>query len=225
MFPVKRNTIVLFVILILLAVFGWAGWANWMYHRQQAERRAALAVKKSETAPYANTPASAADMGDIAGMPSPLVNKPAPAFTLQDVNGKKISLADYKGKALLLNFWATWCGPCKIETPWLVQLRDKYASQGFEVLGISSEGDGYTPADKTGWAQDRAAIQAFATQMKVSYPMLMGGDSISKPYGGVEDLPTSFFVNRDGTIVATQVGLTSESDIESNIRKALGAGK
>ncbi|HEU5350685.1 MAG TPA: redoxin domain-containing protein [Terracidiphilus sp.] len=218
---VKRNTIVLFIVVFLLAVFGWAGWANWMYHHQQAERRAALAQKESETAPYANAP----DTGDIAGIPSPLVDKPAPAFTLQTVDGRKVSLADYKGKALLLNFWATWCGPCKIETPWIVQLRDKYAPQGFEVLGISSEGDGYTPANKAGWAQDRAAIQAFTKQMKVPYPMLMGGDSISKPYGGIEELPTSFFVNRNGTIVASQVGLTSESDIESNIRKALGEGK
>ncbi|MGB6975552.1 MAG: TlpA disulfide reductase family protein [Terracidiphilus sp.] len=223
MFPVKRNTIVLFVVLILLAVFGWAGWANWMYHRQEAERRAALALKNSETAPYANS--AAADIGDIAGMPSPLVNKTAPSFTLQDVNGKNVSLADYKGKAVLLNFWATWCGPCKIETPWIVQLRDKYAAQGFEVLGISTEGDGYTPADKTGWAKDRSAIEAFAKQMKVPYPMLMGGDSIATPYGGVEALPTSFFVNRDGTIVASWIGGMSESDIESGIRKALGEGK
>lgn len=221
---VKRNTIVLFVVVILLAVFGWAGWANWMYHRQEAERRAALALKNSETAPYANASADDSD-SDVAGIPTPLVGKPAPAFTLQDVNGKKISLADYKGKALLLNFWATWCGPCKIETPWLVQLQDKYASQGLQIIGISTEGDGYTPANKAGWAQDRSAIEDFIKQMKIPYPMLMGGDSISKPYGGVEALPTSFFVNRDGTIVATQVGITSESEIEGHIRKALGEGK
>ena len=219
---VKRDTLVLFAVLLILAVLGWAGWANWMYHRQQAERAAALAAKLTEAAPFANAPD---DASGIAGIPSPLVNQPAPAFTLTTVDGKKISLADYKGKALLLNFWATWCGPCKIETPWLVELRDKYAAQGFEVIGISTEGDGYTPADKAGWAQDHAAVQSFITQMKVPYPMLMGGDSIAKPYGGVAELPTSFFVNRDGTIVASQIGLTSESEIESNIRKALGEAK
>ena len=70
---------------------------------------------------------------------SPLLGKPAPEFTLEDLSGKKLSLASYKGKAVLINFWATWCGPCKIETPWLIELRNQYAAQGFEVLGISAD--------------------------------------------------------------------------------------
>ena len=69
------------------------------------------------------------------------MGKPAPTSPSKTCSGKKVSLASYKGKAVLINFWATWCGPCKIETPWLVELRNQYASQGFEILGISTEGD------------------------------------------------------------------------------------
>ena len=128
----KRNTFVLFVVLFLLAVFAWAGWANWEYRKQAAEERLALAAK-AELVPDA--------AGNIPQHMSPFLNRPAPEFTLQNLNGKKVSLSSYKGKAVLVNFWATWCGPCKLETPWLVELRKQYASQGFEMLGIDTEGD------------------------------------------------------------------------------------
>ena len=152
---------------------------------------------------------------------SPLDGKPAPAFALEDLNGKKVSLADYKGKAVMLNFWATWCGPCRIETPWIVELRQKYAAQGFEVLGVDTEGDDLKKDDKAGWAKAKAAASKFVAEEEVPYPVLLDGDSISRGYGGLDDLPTSFFVDRKGVVVAAQVGLTSEQEIESNIRKAL----
>ena len=117
---------------------------------------------------------------------------------------------------------STWCGPCKIETPWLVELRNQYAAQGFEVLGVSTEADDLQQDDKAGWAKDKAAIAKFVQEEQMPYPVLLDGDSISKPYGGLDDLPTSFFVDRNGTVVATQLGLTSKDDIEANIKKALG---
>jgi cytochrome c biogenesis protein CcmG/thiol:disulfide interchange protein DsbE len=209
----RRNTLVVTAVLLILAIFAWAGWANWEYRKQAAERQLALATEQGELVPDAS--------GGTATYVSPLKDKPAPAFVLQDINGKKVSLASYKGKAVLLNFWATWCGPCKIETPWIVSLRNKYAPQGFEVLGISTEGEDLKPDDTAGHAKDKAAIEKFVQQMKVSYPMLMDGDSISKPYGGLDDLPTSFYVDRKGTVIAAQVGLSSESDMEANIKKAL----
>ena len=211
----KRNTLVLFAVLFLLAAFAWAGWANWEYRKQAAEARLA-SVAKGELV---------AGAGDIPQYISPLLHKPAPDFTLLDLNGKKVSLARYKGNAVLINFWATWCGPCKIETPWLVELNNQYAPQGLEIVGISTEGDDLQKGDKEGWANDKAAIEKFVQQEKVPYTVLMDGDSISRPYGGVEELPTSFFVDRNGTVVATQLGLTSKEDIESNIKKALSAGK
>ncbi len=210
--PFRRDTLVLTTVLFILAIFAWAGWANWEYRRQEAERLLASEAQ-GELVP--------APGGGTLEYITPLMDKPAPAFDLDNLSGKKVSLASYRGKALLINFWATWCGPCRLETPWLVELRDKYAAQGFEVLGIDTEGDDVTPVDKAGWAKDEAAVDKFAQQMKVPYPMLLDGDSISRQYGGLDDLPTSFFVDRNGKVVAAQVGLTSESDIEGNIKKAL----
>ena len=210
----KRNTLVLFAVLVILAIFGWSGWANWQYRKQAAER--ALA-----SAEHGELVADAG--GNAPQYISPLKGKPAPAFTLEDLGGKKVSLADYKGKAVLINFWATWCGPCKIETPWLVELRNQYAGQGFEVLGISTEGDDLAPDDKAAWVKEKAAIAKFVKEEKMPYPVLINGDSLSKPYGGLDSMPTSFYVDRNGTIVAAQMGLTSKDDMEANIRKALGA--
>ncbi len=209
----KRNTLVLGAVLFILAVFAWAGWANFEYRKQTAERR------------MAGMPQGEFVVDAATGTPqyvSPLKGKPAPNFTLEDLSGKKVSLSSYKGKAVLVNFWATWCAPCKIETPWLVELRNQYAPQGFEILGVSAEGDDLKAGDKAGWAKEQAEITRFVRQMKVSYPMLMNGDSISRLYGGLDELPTSVFVDRNGIVVAAQLGLTSKADIESNIHKALG---
>jgi thiol-disulfide isomerase/thioredoxin len=212
-FPVRRNRLVLFIVLFVLAVFAWAGWANWEYRQQEAARRAALAAKQAQMMP-------AMSMSGTLDYVAPLEGKPAPAFTLTGLDGKKISLANYQGKALLINFWATWCGPCKIETPWIVDLRNRYAAQGFEVLGIDTEGDDAKPGSEA-WTKDRAAVEKFVKQQKMPYPVLFGGDSISKPYGGLDDLPASFYVNRKGVVVASQVGIDSESAMEANIKKAL----
>jgi|CZKL01.1.fsa_nt_gi cytochrome c biogenesis protein CcmG/thiol:disulfide interchange protein DsbE len=212
----KRNTLVLGAVLVILAIFAWAGWANWEYRKQAAEKLLANAAKGELVVAAA---------GDSPQYRSPLVGKSAPDFALQDLSGKKVSPSSFKGKAVLLNFWATWCAPCKLETPWLVELRNQYAAQGFEVLGVSTEGDDLKQDDKEGWARDKTAIQKFVQLEKVPYPMLMDGDSISNSYGGLDSMPTSFFIDRNGTVVAAQLGLTSKDDIESNIRKALGTGK
>jgi cytochrome c biogenesis protein CcmG/thiol:disulfide interchange protein DsbE len=208
---VKRNTLVISVVLFLLAGFAWAGWANFEYRKQATERLLASAERGELVVAAA---------GDAPQYLSPLQGKTVPEFTLEDLNGKKISLADYKGKALLINFWATWCAPCKIETPWLVELRNQYSAQGFEILGVSMDDlDRDDPAKLSGEKKD---IARFVQQMKMPYPVLIGGDSISKPYGGLDDLPTSFFVDRNGIVVAAQLGLTSKDEIEAKIKKSLG---
>ncbi|MGD0731411.1 MAG: TlpA disulfide reductase family protein [Terracidiphilus sp.] len=205
----KRNTVVITAVLAILAVFAWAGWANWEYRKQAAER-ALASVAKGELVPNA---AGGADYL------SPLKGKAAPAFALEDLKGQKVSLASYKGKAVLINFWATWCGPCKIETPWLIELRNQYAAQGFEILGISV--DDLDRDDAKMLSSEKKEIAQFVEKMHMPYPVLIGGDSISTPYGGLDELPMSFFVNRSGTVVATQMGLTSKDDIEAKIKKAL----
>lgn len=217
----KRNTFVLFVTLFVLAAFAWAGWANYEYRRQAAEKMLAGAGHAELVAAGSST----AGATDDNIPPSPLVGKPAPPFTLQDLNGNKVSLASYKGKAVLINFWATWCGPCKLETPWIVQLRDQYAGQGFEVLGIDSEGDDLPDSDKAGLAKQKTAVAEFVKQEHMPYPVLLGGDSLEKPYGGLDAMPTSYYVDRNGTIVAAQMGISSKDDMEAKIRKIIGAGK
>jgi cytochrome c biogenesis protein CcmG/thiol:disulfide interchange protein DsbE len=209
----KRNTVVLGIVLVILAIFGWAGWANWEYRKQAAERLLANAGQGELVASAAGDPQSM----------SPLVGKPAPGFALEDLSGRKVSLSSYKGKAVLVNFWATWCGPCKLETPWLVELRNQYARQGFEVIGIST--DDIDRTDPKAFGDTKKEIATFVQQMHMPYPVLIEGDSLSKPYGGLDSMPTSFYVDRNGTIVAEQMGITSKDDIEANIRKALnGAG-
>jgi thiol-disulfide isomerase/thioredoxin len=142
-------------------------------------------------------------------------------FTLVDLQGKKVSLADYKGKAVLLNFWATWCGPCKLEIPWLEKLRDQYKSQGFEVLGIES--DNYD-TDPKAYASYKSGVEKSAAALGVNYPILLGGDSISEPYGGLDGLPNSFYVDRKGIVTAQIVGLADRDEIEANIKKAIASG-
>ncbi len=210
----KRNTLVITAVLFILAIFAWAGWANWEYRRQVAERVLASAAQ-GELVPDA--------AGGTAEFMTKLKGKAAPVFTLEDLSGNKVSLASYKGKAVLLNFWATWCAPCKIETPWLIELRNRYAAQGFEVLGISADDLDQDNPQKLG--EEKKEIARFAEQLHIPYPVLIGGDSISTPYDGLDALPASYFVDRNGTVVAAQLGLTSKEEIEANIRKALGVGK
>ncbi|WP_348262131.1 redoxin family protein [Telmatobacter sp. DSM 110680] len=209
----KRNTIVIGVTLLILATFAWAGWANWEYRKQAAERALASA-SHAELIPAA---------GDVPQSQTSLIGKPAPDFVLQDLSGKTVALSNFKGKPLLINFWATWCGPCKIETPWLIELQNEYASKGFEIVGISTEGDDLQPGDKEGWARDKAAIAKFVKDEHMQYPVLINGDSLASVYGGLDAMPTSIYVNPDGKVVAVQLGITSKDDMEENIKKTLGS--
>ena len=212
----KRNTIVLGVTLLVLAVFAWAGWANYEYRKQAAEKMLASASHGELVS------AGSSDDGTTS---SPLLGEPAPAFTLEDLKGNKVSLSNYKGKAVLINFWATWCGPCKLETPWIVDLRNQYASQGFEVLGIDSEADNLDTSDTAGLAKQKAAVAEFVQQEHMPYPVLLNGDSITKAFGDFDAMPTSFYVDRNGTVAAVQMGISSKADMETKIRRILGGGK
>ena len=134
---------------------------------------------------------------------------PAPDFTLQTLDGNNLSLSSLRGKAVLVNFWATWCGPCKIETPWLVELQKQYGSQGLQVVGVAMDDSG------------KDEISKFAKEMGMNYPVLLGKEAVGDAYGGVPALPESFFVGRDGKIVDRIIGLRDRSDIEDSIKKAL----
>ncbi len=135
--------------------------------------------------------------------------KIAPDFQLSSLDGKQVKLSSYRGKAVLLNFWATWCGPCKIEMPWFAELQKRYRDQGLEVVGISADNE------------DKNAVSQFARQMSVNYTILLGTDPVSDAYGGVQGLPTTFYIDREGKIVKQVMGLISEDEIEANVRASL----
>jgi thiol-disulfide isomerase/thioredoxin len=212
-----RKTIVAFVMIAALGLMVWSGFKEYQRRKEAAAQHAPqVALVPDGQAPPATPTGGSSD-----AMPQPLQGKPAPAFTLVDLDGKKVSLSDYKGKAVLLNFWATWCGPCKLEIPWIVKLRDQYKSQGFEVLGIES--DNVDP-DPKAMAAYKAGVVKSATALGVNYPILLNGDSISEPYGGLDGLPNSFYVDRNGVVTAQIIGLADRDEIEANIKKALASG-
>jgi cytochrome c biogenesis protein CcmG/thiol:disulfide interchange protein DsbE len=138
----------------------------------------------------------------------------APDFTLNVFNaqGKTIQLSSLQGKAVIVNFWATYCDPCKAEMPWLAELQQKYGSEGLQILGIVVD----DPGDKT--------ILDFTRKMGVNYPVLVGTDKVEDLYGGIDGLPTTFFLDRSGKVVDRVLGLESKSLIEDSIKKALGQG-
>lgn len=218
----KRNLLVVTAVACILGLFALTGWVHYE-HRKLAAGRAPLPAAPGQPAQGATHSSGQSSQQAASPFGPSLDGKAAPAFTLEDTHGRKVSLADYKGKAVLINFWATWCGPCKIETPWLIELRNRYAAQGFEVLGVSM--DDLDRNNPHALAEEKREIAQFAAQMHVPYPVLIGGDTISDAYGGLVALPTSFYVNRKGIVVATQMGIVSQNEIEANIKKALEAGK
>jgi cytochrome c biogenesis protein CcmG/thiol:disulfide interchange protein DsbE len=205
----KRNGVVISAVLLLLAAFAGGGWLHFLHQKQVGEGGLSWASKGDPVA----VAAAAAEEA------SPLVGQKAPEFALEDLTGKKVSLSSYRGKAVLVNFWATWCGPCKIETPWLIELKAQYAPQGFEILGVSA--DDIDRGDAAQLAEEKKQIGRAVRQMGISYPVLIDGQSLSKAYGGLNSLPVSFFIDRNGVVVATQVGLTSKDETEAKVLKAL----
>ena len=215
----KRNHIVLILVVATLALMVWTGVDNYRRRKTEQER---LRQMQAVLTPAAPAPAAGATAPPEEEEKSPLEGKAAPGFALENLQGQKVSLASYKGKAVLVNFMATWCAPCKVETPWLIKLHDQYGPQGFEILGVST--DDLDKDDKKLMAKDKADIAKFVSDMHIDYPVLIDGDSISHPYGGIDALPTSFFVDRSGKVIAATVGLHDESELEANIKKALASG-
>lgn len=135
--------------------------------------------------------------------------KPAPEFALKDADGKTVRLEDYKGKVVLLDFFATWCGPCKIEIPWFMEMERKNKDKGFSVLGVSM--------DDEGWE----VVKPFLAEMGVNYRVVIGNDATAQIYGGVDALPTTFLIDRNAKIAAVHIGLASKKVFEDGIQQLL----
>ena len=136
---------------------------------------------------------------------------PAPDFRLTDADGKAVRLSDYRGKVVLLDFWATWCGPCKIEIPWFEEFQRKNQDRGLVVLGVSM--------DDEGWP----VVKPFLKSLNINYRVVIGNDQTAQLYGGVDALPTTFLIDRDGKIAAVHVGLVDRKEFENGIEQLLQA--
>ncbi len=135
----------------------------------------------------------------------------APSFSLKTLDRRAVRLSHLRGRVVLLNFWATWCAPCRVETPWLVEFDGQYRAQGLEIVGIAMD-DG-----------NADAVAAFTREFHVGYAIALGNNDVGDAYGGVQFLPQSFFLDRQGRIVRHLLGAESREQIEEAIRQALAA--
>jgi peroxiredoxin len=139
----------------------------------------------------------------------PAVSRPAPDFTLNDASGAALQMSDYKGKVVLLNFWATWCIPCSKEIPWFVEFEQAYKDKGFAVVGISMDDDGWK------------SVRPFLESRKVNYRVAVDDGTVAAKFGGIDSLPETLLIGRDGRIVARHVGLIGRDTYEREINALL----
>ena len=193
----NRNLI--FVIVVILVITGFLFLGK---RASQNGKGSAKAGANGGNAPISNPEKVGPETGSL-----------APDFDLKviDGNGKTMKLSSLRGKAVVVDFWATYCGPCKIEMPWFVELQKKYGPDGLQIVGVAEDDAG----EKT--------ISEFTHKMGINYPILLGTEKVADLYGGLDGLPTTFFLDRSGRIIDRQLGLISESVIVDNIKKGLAS--
>ncbi|MFN0106062.1 MAG: TlpA family protein disulfide reductase [Bryobacteraceae bacterium] len=139
--------------------------------------------------------------------------KHAPVFQLKNAEGKTVQLSDFAGRVVLLDFWATWCAPCKSSISWMIELSEKYRSAGLTVVGISMDEDGW------------AVVGPFMDELKINYPILLGDKRVAYLYGDVEALPVAFFVDRNQRVAAIHAGPATLKEFEKTIKALLDSPK
>jgi len=189
----KKTALILVVVAVLVAV---------VYYVDEKTRLQPAAANMT-------SPDSAAT--DAAG-------KPAPDFAVKDLDGKDITLADYKGKVVLVNFWATWCDPCRVEIPGLIDMQNKYGSKGFTVLGIAMDDEGKSVVAPF-LAKERFDVDG--QKLPMNYPIVIGNDNVADKFGGLFGYPTSVLISPDGKIVKRVTGIISEDEIAKAIEDLL----
>jgi peroxiredoxin len=135
----------------------------------------------------------------------------APDFELTDLQGHAVRLSDLRGKAVVLNFWATWCPPCKEEIPWFVELQKRYGAQGLQIVGVAMD-DG-----------DQKDVEKFAAENSINYPVLLGKEKVAEKYGGIDYLPTTFYIDRNGVVMDRVFGQPGRNEIEQSVKRAIAS--
>lgn len=188
-----------------LALVIWSG-----YHNLRDRRAAELPKAKQVTL----VPDAANDASSDPATASPLRGKPAPAFTLADLDGKQVSLTDFKGHPMVVNFWATYCEPCKLEMPWLEEFSHKYASDDFKVVGVTYDVEAGVPT-----------ISRDVHKLGVTYPILLSTPKAEKDWlSDSEVLPMSFYVDKTGKVIEVTAGLGSKDQLEAMVKETVTAG-
>ena len=184
--------------LILVLTFIVAGCKKKEPEPTQQEQAEVEAVEKPKTpaVPVEKTPPETA-------------GNPAPSFTLQDLSGNEVSLSDFKGKVVILDFWATWCQPCVKEIPHFIELYEQYKDQGFAMVGISLDHQGVSD------------VKSFVQKYQVNYPILMNDGRADKAYGGIKYIPTTFVIDRTGNIRQKYVSYREKAVFEADIKALL----
>jgi peroxiredoxin len=140
---------------------------------------------------------------------NPADRKVAPDFALTDVDGRVVRLSDLKGKVVLLNFWATWCAPCRIEIPWFTEFQRTYRGKGLVVVGVSLDDDGWK------------SVKPFVVDTKINYPVVIGNEEVDKAFGGVSSLPETLIIDREGRIAVVHTGLCNRGEYQADIERVL----
>ena len=206
--PVVRRLVIVVLLVVGVTLVLLAGTHN-LRHRQMVMQKA---QQNQVNLTPANSAASSADPSEDP-MAKTMTGKAAPSFTLVDLQGKKVSLADYKGHPVVLNFWATYCGPCKLEMPWFQDLQNKYKDKGLVVLGLDQD-DGMAVKE----------VAAASKRVGVTYPILMPDDKVSKSYQLSDYIPETYYVDKSGKIVDQTIGAHSKDELEADVQKAIASG-
>jgi thiol-disulfide isomerase/thioredoxin len=134
---------------------------------------------------------------------------PAPDWKLTDLNGKPVNFSDFRGQVLVLDFWATWCGPCRVEIPHFVELQKQYGDKGLTVIGVSLD------------EQGSDVVKKFVKRFGVNYPIVVGNEKVAEAYGGIGAIPTTFVIDRQGWIVRQHIGYDDKASFEKEIQSLL----
>ena len=143
------------------------------------------------------------------GQATPQLGQPAPDFTLPDSTGSPIKLSAYKGKVVLLDFWATWCTGCKVEIPWYVEFQNKYGKDGLTAIGVSMDDDGWK------------SVKPFLEEHKLNYPVVIANQDLANRYGGLPSLPMTLLIDRNGKIAESHAGMVDKYAFENKIKALL----